>query len=285
MSRSRGGHDDDSRVTPLACTVHDCRLRLVREDKRYVCPKGHSYDVARSGYVNLLQPGDRRSKSAGDSKASVRTRATLLQRGVGATILNAFVQHAGPLVSGERPTVIELGSGTGDVLGGLQLLRPIDGYGVDLSVAAADYSARRFPALTWIVANADRRLPVVDASAALVLSLHARRNPDECARVLKASGFLVIAVPTADDLIELRQLVRENPVGRDRAPSLTAAFGKGFVLIEQFAVSERHRLDRERLLDLLQATYRGRSSIIGRIEQLSDLEVTLASEIFLFRRR
>ena len=26
-----------------------------------VCPRGHAFDVARSGYVNLLQPQDRRS--------------------------------------------------------------------------------------------------------------------------------------------------------------------------------------------------------------------------------
>ena len=36
---------------------------------------------------------------------------------------------------------------------------------------AATYAARRHPSLWWIVANADRRLPVLDASVDLVLSV------------------------------------------------------------------------------------------------------------------
>lgn len=31
-----------------------CQKPLCREERRLVCPAGHSFDVARSGYVNLL---------------------------------------------------------------------------------------------------------------------------------------------------------------------------------------------------------------------------------------
>ena len=41
---------------PLACTVRDCGLPLEKREREYVCEYGHTFDIARSGYVNLLQP-------------------------------------------------------------------------------------------------------------------------------------------------------------------------------------------------------------------------------------
>ena len=46
----------------LLCPVRDCHLALVREGQRVLCARGHSFDVARSGYINLLQPQERRSR-------------------------------------------------------------------------------------------------------------------------------------------------------------------------------------------------------------------------------
>ena len=38
--------------SPFCCSV--CGGGLTREAGRYVCPGGHSFDVAREGYVHLL---------------------------------------------------------------------------------------------------------------------------------------------------------------------------------------------------------------------------------------
>ena len=43
----------------LLCPVRNCHLPLARDGRRLVCAGGHSFDVARSGYVNLLQPQDK----------------------------------------------------------------------------------------------------------------------------------------------------------------------------------------------------------------------------------
>jgi 23S rRNA (guanine745-N1)-methyltransferase len=270
---------------PLACSVRDCGLLLEPRHRAVVCARGHSFDVARAGYVNLLQPQDRRSRAPGDSKAAVEARAALLAAGIGRVILDEFVQRAAALTLGDAALVVDLGSGGGEALAGLARLRPITGVGVDLSVAAVEHAARRFPGLTWVVANADRRLPLLERSVDLVLSLHARRNPAECARILTAGGFLLVGVPAHDDLIELRALVQGTGVERERADALVALHAPFFTLVERSAARERHQLDREALLDLLRATYRGeRASLAGRVAALGRLEVTLASEFFLFRR-
>jgi 23S rRNA (guanine745-N1)-methyltransferase len=273
-------------LTPLACSVRGCGAPLARRERVLVCSRGHSYDVARSGYVNLLQPQDRRSRSAGDSKEQVAARARLLAARVGQATIDALVRHAARLDLGDRPHVVDLGCGSGEALAALAAVRTIDGIGIDLSTAAATCAARRFPALTWLVANADRRLPLTDRTIALVLSLHGRRNPVEVDRILVPDGHLLAAVPARDDLVELRTLVQGTRVERDRGAGLMAAYEPLFRLVEQFAVRDQLTLGRESLIDLLRGTYRGeRRSAAGRIEGLEQMQVTVAAELFLFARR
>src|SRR5204862_963621 len=74
----------------LLCPVRDCHQGLMREEKRLVCPQGHSFDAAASGYINLLQPQDKRSKDPGDTAAAVAARRRLHNRGVTGALLDAI---------------------------------------------------------------------------------------------------------------------------------------------------------------------------------------------------
>lgn len=270
--------------SPLACTVRNCGLPLENHERTYVCERGHSYDIARSGYLNLLQPQDRRSREPGDSKAAVAARASLLDAGVGRTLIDALCDKVMALALPGDPVVVDLGSGTGDAIAALGRRRAITGIGIDLSSAAAEHAARRWPAHTWVVANADRRLPLLDASVDLVLTLHGRRNPDEAARVLKPAGALLIAAPAPDDVIELRSAVQGSGVERDRSEALIEAHRGLFELVERTAVRETLTLDREGLLNLLRGTYRGaRLAAASRIAAIERMAVTLASEVFVLR--
>lgn len=269
---------------PLRCTVRGCDEPLRRCDRTFACPRGHTYDIARSGYVNLLQPQDRKSRHAGDSKDAVEARASLVGAGVGRAILDTFIATARSLeLPGAPPVVVDLGSGSGETLARLADARPIAGVGIDLSTAAADFAARRYPPLTWVVANADRGLPLLDGSVALVLSLHARRNPVECRRILDRSGFLLVAVPAADDLVELREAVQGTRVERDRVDELIAEHARAFTPVTRATARAHATLDRAALLHLLRGTYRGgRTREAERVQRLEHLDVTLASDIVLF---
>ena len=273
-------------MLPLACTVRQCGLPLERRTASFVCPRGHSYDIARSGYVNLLQPQDRRSKLPGDAKDAVAARARLMGSGVAAQAYAAMVQRIAAIDHGEMPVIVDLGSGTGDALAQLAARRAIAGIGIDLSTAAAELAARRFPHLSWVVANADRRLPLLDRSVDVVLTLHGRRNPREAARILKGSGTLLGAVPAADDLVELRQFVQGEGVARDRITTLLAEHESQFVVVDRFEARACVQLDRATLVDLLRTTYRGaRRREAERAAKLDSLQVTMASECVVMRPR
>jgi 23S rRNA (guanine745-N1)-methyltransferase len=274
-------------VTPgvLACSVRGCGEALTRRDRAFHCPNGHTFDLARSGYLNLLQPQDRRSRAAGDSAAAVDARARLLARGVGASILAAIVARAASLDLPADPVVVDLGCGAGDALAALAARRPIHGIGIDLSTAAIGRAVKQPGGATWVVANADRRLPLIDARVDLVLSLHARRNPEECARVLGPGGFLLVAMPAPDDLIELRERVQGARVARDRAHAVIDEHAPAFHLVTRETVRERHTLPGPLLRELLAGTYRGaRTSAHAPMASLTELDVTLASDVLLFAR-
>lgn len=272
---------------PLACTVRGCGAPLRLRANAVVCPAGHSYDRARAGYINLLQPQDRRSVDAGDSREAVEARAGLLSRGVGRRTIDAVVDRSAsliaPLIS---PVVVELGSGSGETLAALASRAPVVGTGIDLSLHAATYASRRHPSLWWVVANADRRLPVLDGSVDLVLSVHARRNPAECRRIVRDTGHLVVAVPAADDLIELREQVQGAAVSRDRVEALVAEFDEWFDMAAHTTVRQALVLGRDDLQALLRGTYRGaRQSHTAQVGALDTLGVTLASDVVTFRPR
>src|SRR5258706_4949518 len=169
----------------LLCPVRDCHMPLSREERRVLCPRGHSFDVARSGYINLLQPQERRSKRPGDTVAALAARRRLHDRGVTEPLARGI---AGMIAAGPSDIVLDAGCGDGFYLGALTRQFGFHAHGVDISTPAVDAAARRYPQCEWIVANADRFLPYADRSFSIVLSITARMNAGEFRRVLRDGG-------------------------------------------------------------------------------------------------
>ena len=253
----------------LVCPVRDCQRALAREERRLVCARGHSFDVARSGYINLLQPQDRRSKRPGDTVAAFAARRRLHDRALTEPLLRGI---AGIVAASADDTVLDSGCGDGFYLGSLARQTGFDGHGVDLSIQAVDAAARRYPECEWIVANADRFLPYASRSFSLVLSITARMNAGEFRRVLRDDGRLLVAIPAPEDLIELRG------VGRDRVNRTVETFARGFTLVDRRRVSTIADLDAEAIHDVLHSIYRPRGA-----ERAKAMRVTFSLDLLLFR--
>ncbi|HVX65934.1 MAG TPA: methyltransferase domain-containing protein [Bryobacteraceae bacterium] len=253
----------------LLCSVRDCRLALVREGRRLLCPRGHSFDVARSGYVNLLQPQERRSRQPGDTAAAVAARRRLHDRGVTQPLLGAIAETACPA---PEDVVLDAGCGDGFYLGSLTRETGFDAHGVDISIPAIDAAARRYPGCEWIVANADRFVPYADRSFSLVLSITARMNAGEFRRVLRDDGRLLVALASPEDLIELRG------AGRDRAARTIEAFAPAFRIAGQRRATTTADLDAAAVEDFLVSIYRPMQS-----QPAAAMRVTLSLDVLLFR--
>ena len=275
-----------SRARRLACTVRGCGRPLGLVARALVCESGHSFDLARSGYANLLQPQDRRSKTPGDAPSSLDARARLHRRGIAAPLLDELAGTLAALAPERPPAVLDAGCGEGQMLAALASRRALEGYGVDLSTRAIEAAARAHPELVWLVANADRRLPILDGTMDLVLSIAGPKNPAEFARVLAPEGRLAVAVPGADDLIELRGCLSGDARAIERASPAIEAFAESFVLASRSSVRSRLRLAPAELRDALASAYRaGRERERSRAEGLEEMDVTFAWEVLVFRRR
>ena len=261
----------------LLCTVRNCRQPLERRERQFVCANNHSFDVARSGYVNLLQPQDRKSKNPGDTAAAVGARRKLYERGdplVGA-IVRAFPVD-GPL--------LDVGCGDGHHLAAFRAAYGVEACGVDISIPAIELAARSYRDCQWVVANADRFLPFPDASISAITSITARMNAAEFRRVLEPSGSVLLVLPAADDLLELREAALGEAVERDRVERTVASFAPHFSLVKREAVRHVTRLDREAMLDVMSSSYRGlRSREREKLEQLDAMDVTLSRDLLTFR--
>lgn len=238
-------------MLPL-CTVRTCHQPLRRDARRYVCANGHSFDIARSGYANLLQPNERRSKNPGDSAEVVAARRRLYDR------------FAFPLPPLRATTVLDAGCGDGYWLA--QVDAP-ERHGIDISVPAIDAASRRYPECHFFVANADRFVPYADASFDVVLSITARLNWPEFRRVLRDDGRLLVVVAAEDDLRELRR-------GEPQAPQLNVT---GFDLIEKQRVTQIVHLDRDDIRDVMLSSYRAM-----RVVDADECDVTFSRDLLLF---
>lgn len=231
----------------LVCPVRNCRRPLLRQQRRVFCERAHSFDVARSGYINLLQPQERRSKDPGDTAAAVAARRRLHDRGVTAPLLAGIGEAAS---ISPHDVVLDAGCGEGFYLGSLAQRTHCDAHGVDISIPAIDAAARRYPECEWIIANADRDMPYADRSFSLVMSITARMNAPEFRRVLRDDGRLLIALPAPNDLIELRGK------GRDRVERTTETFEQAFTLTARHRVETAADLDADAVEDILLSIYR-----------------------------
>lgn len=215
---------------------------------------------------------------------AVDARQALFAAGLGLALVDRVASVVASLPHGS--VVVDLGCGTGEALGTMVERHGVCGVGIDLSVRAIEKAARRWPSATWVVANADRRLPLLDRSASLVSSLHARRNPAEAARVLTDDGRLIVAVPAADDLQELREAIAGRADERNRASGVEAEHSTRFRLLARQTIREQHHVERDVLVHLLRATYRGeRRSAETRRTVLDALTVTLSSDVLTFAKR
>jgi 23S rRNA (guanine745-N1)-methyltransferase len=232
-------------------------------------PRGHAFDVARSGYINLLQPQERRSKQPGDTAAAIAGRRRLHDSGVTQPQLQAIAEIT---AASSGDVVLDAGCGEGFYLGSLARQTGFDAHGVDISIPAVDAAARRYPGCEWIVANADRFVPYADRSFSMIMSITARMNPGEFRRVLRDDGRLLVALPAREDLVELRG------GGRDRVARTVETLAHAFSLADRRSATTAVDLDAAGVQDVLHSIYRPLQSHPAQATR-----VTFSLDLLLFR--
>lgn len=206
----------------LRCPV--CREQVNDDGPALRCGRGHTFDIARQGYVNLTAG---LSPHSGDTPQMVADREAFLSAGHYEMIMAAVVREA--MRYATAGLIVDAGTGTGQYLEAvLDALPDAVGLGLDVSKPALRRAARIHPRAGAACADLWRTLPVADASAALILNVFAPRNGPEFRRVLAPGGAVLTVTPAADHLAELIEALGLLRVDPEKADRVARSLGDGF---------------------------------------------------------
>lgn len=197
-------------IDVLADPADGTALSGADDFSRLVSESGHSFDVAKQGYVTLAPGAGLKHK--GDDADMVTAREAYLSKGHFAPFVEAVtgaVQNAlDSTVNADdvpEPALLEVGAGTGYYLSHtLDSIEGARGVGLDISPHAARHLAKCHPRVGAVIADVWERLPLRDESINAISVVFAPRNPAEFQRVLAPGGQVIVLTPQAGHLDELR---------------------------------------------------------------------------------
>lgn len=188
-------------VAALRCSVCGEPVELTGRTLR--CPLGHSFDLAKQGYVNLLHA--KVPAGTADTAEMVAARADFLGAGHYAGLADLLAERVAAVP--RSGLVVDAGAGTGYYLARVLEEADADGLALDVSALALRRAARAHERLGAAVWNLWEPWPVAAGSASVLLNVFAPRNGAEFHRVLRPDGRLLVVSPRAAHLRELASVV------------------------------------------------------------------------------
>lgn len=272
-------------VDLLHCPV--CTAPVAVTDRALGCRSGHSFDIARQGYVNLLT---RPAKGVNaDTAEMIAARDRFLAAGHYQPLADRLAAVAAQVVPAEA-SVVEAGAGTGYYLGRvITTLSAARGVAADLSVAAARRAARVGERVGAIVADTWAELPVRAGVLDLIMVVFAPRNPADFARMLRPGGRLLIATAGDDHLDEVRDRLGMIDIRPGKRDALKESLRGWFDPEHGEEFRAELTLDPQALTDLVlmgPTAHHQRGDLAARVAALPDpASATLSVGLSVFRRR
>lgn len=244
----------------LSCPL--CLQPLTRDGQSLKCPNAHSFDVAKEGYVNFLT-----RKMNADTKEMLLARRQFLEAGYYQP-LSSLINHkvleyltSKMALGQDKLRILDAGCGEGYYTGQLQtaatqanLAAQLDFFGMDASKEGIKLAAKHYRAITFIVGDINQQWPFADNSLAVLLNIFAPRNTAEFKRVLAANGLLLIVIPEADHLVELRSAFNLLSIEENKEIKLLEKFGEDFQLTDAAQLKYELKLNRTEVANLITMT-------------------------------
>ncbi len=260
--------------SPFVCPV--CKAKLFDLPTQLKCLKGHSFDFAKQGYVNLLLDNSH-NKRHGDDKLMVKSRTDFLEKGYYSPLRDAVCE-----IVGKNNNVFDAGCGEGYYTEMISENNNV--CGIDISKDALKSAAKRCPDVSFAVASVSN-IPVSDASQDVVLNIFAPDSNDEYIRVLNDGGRLVTVQPMESHLFELKKAIYDVPYLNPEVKTER----NGFDLVSKNELKYSITLDSaEDIISLFKMTpyyYKTSKTDQGKLEKLSSLTTTVEFCILEYKKK
>jgi len=267
-----------------------CKEKLSKENKTYKCINNHSFDIAKSGYVNLLLDNQKNSKNPGDDKDMIKSRKFFLEKGYYKDIsdkLNEIIENN--IEVKEKTFILDIGCGEGYYTGNLKEYldsrsKESELLGIDISKQAILEASKKYKKIDWVIASA-LNIPVMEETYDFVICMFSKIIPSEKKRVLKEKGKVIIVSTGENHLQEIKEVVYEN-VKKDYYSPIEDM--KEFKHIETINIKSKINInEKENIENLFNMTpYRWRSPKEGvkKLFELDSMEVTIDVNFDVFEK-
>ncbi|NLT10782.1 MAG: methyltransferase domain-containing protein [Ruminococcus sp.] len=264
-----------------------CGKSLEIGGNTYKCEKGHSFDIARSGYVNLLLSKHIGKAVHGDNKLMVQARRDFLAKGYYSGLKEGLCELAVKHNCG--PVILDAGCGEGyytsaisDILDRSEIASEI--YGVDISKIAVEFASKSCKKISYAAASVFH-LPVADLSCDMLVTLFSPYCGEEFRRVLHKNGIMIMAIPSADHLWEMKEKIYDIPYKNEVKPYEL----DGFDLVDKRHIRYNIQLDSAEdiraLFSMTPYYYRTGKIQQERLYALDKLATTVDFELLVYRNK
>ena len=264
----------------LICPL--CGGVLNRQEKQYVCPNRHSFDIARQGYVHLLPVQNKHSLNPGDTRQQVLSRRSFLEAGYYAPIADALAEEAKALsIVGE---ILDAGCGEGWYSAALARNLGLPLTGLDISKEAVRCAAAKYKDARWLCATA-AHIPVPDHSVGLLMSLFAITLPEEFSRVLEEKGYFFQVLAAEDHLLGLKSIIYPELKFKEKD---TVPVLPGFTLVKSRPIRFTCTVEGEQIQNLFSMTphvFRIGKEGAERLAKTETLTDTASCVLNIYRRQ
>ena len=185
-----------------------------------------------------------------------------------------------------RLKIVDAGCGEGYYTGAVARAvvdsgRELELIGADISKSATAYAAKRDKLSQYITANS-YKLPVADQSADYVLSLFAPCPAEEFKRILAPGGSVLMVVPGAEHLWELKQAIYDEAYeNREDKHKL-----EGFALAQRRKLSYKATVkgasNVQALFSMTPYIHRTGKESMERLRASEEIELTLSFVLLRF---
>lgn len=172
-----------------------------------MCVNGHCFDIAKSGYVNLLLKNS--SGNHGDNKLMARARRDFLDKGYYSPLRDTLVGVLSEFCE-KGDVIVDCGCGEGYYTSAIaESLGYACMCGFDISKDALAIASKRSRNVEYAVASSFD-IPLKDKSADIILEIFSPHSEKEFKRILKPNGLMVMVIPLEEHLFALKKAIYDT---------------------------------------------------------------------------
>jgi 23S rRNA (guanine745-N1)-methyltransferase len=258
----------------FSCPI--CGNKMHNKDyKDLVCLQGHSFNIAKTGYVNFLG----RPPKTEYNQELFQARQIISESGFFKPLLECISQVIIAALKTREPentAILDAGCGEGSHLG--QIIGALDtgeilGVGIDIVKEAVVMASKSYFDIIWCVADL-ANLPFREEKFDVILNILSPANYKEFSRTLKDEGLLIKVVPGSKYLKELREVfyyqTEKQTYSNDK---IIEHYTDNFKILEMRELLYTITLDKANLRHLIKMTPLSWTASEAEIEEVLKQEI------------